>query len=206
MQPEDFQKRFDCSAEALERLRVYHALLVKWQKAINLVSGSTLPDAWARHFADSAQMAAHLPAGIKTIADLGSGAGFPGLVIAIMRPDLDMHLVESDERKAQFLKTVSRETGVKVAVHAQRIEDVTGAINPDCVTARALASLNELFVYCQGWAVANSALQMLFLKGQGAETEVEAARKNYDFNVTTHPSLTQKEARLLQISDLKLRS
>lgn len=203
MRPEDFQARFAVTPETMDKLKVYHALLLKWQKAINLVSGSTLDEAWERHFADSAQLAAHIPAGVKTLVDLGSGAGFPGLVLGILRPDLETHLIESDERKTQFLKSVSRETGVKVIAHDRRIEDAAPGLRPDLVTARALASLEELFGHCAGWAAQNPALEMLFLKGQGADVEVEAARQAYDFDLRSAPSITSPAARILHISGLR---
>lgn len=201
MQP-DFQTRFGVSRETADQLAAYHALLLKWQKAINLVSNSTLEEAWERHFADSAQLAQYIPQGIKTTADLGSGAGFPGLVLAIMRPDIETHLVESDERKAQFLRTVSRETGIKVTVHDSRIEDVAARLSPDLVTARALASLDQLLGYCFSWAEKNPNLVMLFLKGQGFDAELREARKRFRFKEENHASLTSAEARILRISAL----
>ena len=205
MQPEDFQKTFNVSRETMEKLQTYHKLLFKWQGAINLVGPRTLQDSWARHFADSAQLLPHIPEGVKTLADLGSGAGFPGLVLAMMRPDLDVHLVESDERKAQFLRTVSRETNTPVQVHNARIEDVTADIAPDMITARALASLVELFVYCLPWTVQNNDIKLLFLKGKLAQEEVGQARAAYDFDVQTYPSCTDDAAEILFINRLNRR-
>jgi 16S rRNA (guanine527-N7)-methyltransferase len=206
MRPEDFQKQFSVSRETLEKLQAYHALLLKWQNAINLVSKNTLEDSWPRHFADSAQLAAHISPGVKTLADLGSGAGFPGLVLGIMRPDIEVHLIESDERKVQFLKTVSRETSIPVLVHAVRIERVAGLVSPDLVTARALASLDKLLDMCVDWAGKAPGLQMLFLKGKGAEEEINVSRESFDFRVESIPSQTDKDARILHISDLKPRT
>ena len=137
------------------KLKTYEALLHKWQDKINLVSSKTLNDSWKRHFEDSTQILEYLPAGTKTLFDLGTGAGFPGLVVAICRLDLDVHLVESDQKKCAFLKTVSRETGVSVSVHNERIESVSCETIPDIITARALASLPDLFDYCHGWIEAN---------------------------------------------------
>lgn len=206
MQPEDFQKLFNVSRESFQRLEGYHALLLKWQKAVNLVSPGTIDQAWERHFADSAQLAAHIPGGFKTIADLGSGAGFPGLVLAILRPDLDAHLVESDQKKAEFLKTVSRETQTPVTVHAARIGDAANRIEPDLITARALAPLKELLGYARPWAAVNPGLQMVFPKGKNFAEEIKQAQESYVFEADILPSLTDKEGRVLRISGLRPRT
>lgn len=197
MRPEDFQAQTGINDEALERFKIYHALLLKWQKAINLVSPKTIDDAWTRHFYDSAQLVNFIPDSIKTLADLGSGAGFPGLVIALLRPDINIHLIESDQRKCEFLKTVSRETGTSCSVHASRIEDIASDISPDIVTARALASLSDLLGYCTPWIMSNENLELLFLKGAQAEDEIEQARTAYAFDVGSSPSATENNARII---------
>ncbi|MBX2833718.1 MAG: 16S rRNA (guanine(527)-N(7))-methyltransferase RsmG [Micavibrio sp.] len=185
----------DVSRESLEKLETYHALLVKWQKAINLVSPKTIPEAWGRHFADSAQIERYVSresihGKALKIVDIGSGAGFAGLVLAIMRPDIDVHLVESDERKCQFMRTVSRETQTPVTVDISRIEAVQLDFVPNIVTARALADLTLLFDYIYKWVEENPNLEAIFLKGMKIEEELTAARRKYDFSVEIHPSLT----------------
>ena len=202
MQPEDFQAQYSVSRESFEKLKVYHALLLKWQNAINLISPKTIQESWQRHFADSAQLAQYIPDTVKSIADLGSGAGFPGLVPAIMHPDLDVHLIESDEKKAQFLRTVSRETQVYVEVHNARIEEIEG-LNPDLITARALSDLSTLLRYCEIWSAGNANLKMLFLKGQAYQDEIAGARQYFTFDVEEHASQTAAESRILFISGLK---
>lgn len=190
-----------------EKLETYHALLEKWQKAINLVSSKSLPESWHRHFIDSAQMCAHIPENTKIYADLGCGGGFPGLVLAIMRPNLEVHLVESDERKGQFMRSVVRETQTSnVTIHTKRVEAVMGDITPDFVTARALAALDKLFDLCWPWAEQNAALTFCFMKGERAEEEIERARKTYDFDVHHHSSITDAHAQILGITNLKKRS
>lgn len=188
------------SRETRERLETYLALLNKWQKTINLVSPATLPDAWERHFIDSAQIAPLLPDGVGTLFDLGSGAGFPGLVLAIMRPDIAVHLVESDQRKAAFLQTVSREAGAGVTVHNCRIEALPPGIAPDVVTARALAPLVQLLGWATPWAVTNPGLVLLLPKGKSAEGEIDAARAHYNFVLDEYPSRTAPDARILRIT------
>lgn len=205
MQPEDFKDLYNVSRETFEKLEAYHKLLFKWQKAINLVGPKTLQDSWARHFSDSAQLHEYIPNNVSVIADLGSGAGFPGLVLAMMCPDKQVHLIESDERKAQFLRTVSRETYLQnLTVHNERIENIEG-LCPDLVTARALASLDDLFAFCLPWAQQNPQLNMLFLKGRQAEEEIAAAQARYDFTCESHPSKTDSESQILFISALKAR-
>lgn len=203
--PHKFQsiEDFGVSRETFERLEAYQALLHKWQKAVNLVSPSTIAQSWERHFVDSAQLLPLIPQDVKIIADLGCGAGFPGLVLAMARPDLQIHLVESDDKKCQFMRTVSRETGVKVSIHNKRIEAAQGDIAPDLITARALASLRSLLDYTAGWAEANPALQFLFLKGAKAQQEIEEARSLYDFSYEIFESATEKEARILRLSGVK---
>lgn len=178
------------SDEILEKLSRYHALLLKWQKAINLVSSSTLSDLWRRHFLDSAQLAPLLPGRAGTLVDLGSGAGFPGMVLAMMCPDVAVHLIESDTRKCAFLRAASRETSTPVSIHNVRIAQITGSDEipvPDVVTARALAELKTLLDYAYPWALKNPALEMLFLKGAKAGQEICAAQKAYQFDCTEIP-------------------
>lgn len=185
----------------VKHFQTYRDLLTQWQERVKLVAPSTLADAETRHFADSAQLADHVPQS-ATIADLGSGAGFPGLVLALLRPDLTVHLIESDGRKAAFLKHVSRETSAGATVHIARLESLYNAITPDIITARALAPLNALCGMILPWAQENLGLQALFLKGAKAEEEISAARQAYDFAVDIFPSATATDGRILRLTKL----
>ena len=191
------------SRGTLDKLEHYRTMLIKWQKAVNLVSNKSLPDAWQRHFEDSAQLLPHIPDTAKTLVDIGSGAGFPGLVLAILRPDIKVHLVESDQKKCQFLKNVSRETQASCAVHPSRIETMHDALSPDLITARALASLTQLFEYCTPWAQKNPRLTLLLLKGLKSSEEITEAQKTYRFDCTKYPSQTDENARILKITNLQ---
>ena len=191
--------------ESQQKLEHYLSLLRKWQRSINLVGPDTLDDAWRRHIEDSTQLADMIPAG-AIVFDLGSGAGFPGLALAMIRPDLDVTLVESDTKKCTFLSTVSRETKTPVHILNQRIESLESDLIPVIITARALAPLDKLLTYCQPWAKINPALEMLFLKGRRAEEELAAARTLYDFNATLYPSLTDSEGRIVRISNLIIKT
>tara|TARA_B100001989_G_C24489549_1_gene438790 strand:- start:126 stop:764 length:639 start_codon:yes stop_codon:yes gene_type:complete len=195
----------DLTLEQKEQLEAYHKLLFKWQKAINLISPKTLQDSWSRHFLDSAQIYKFIPESAKTYADLGCGGGFPGLVIAILKPELQTTLVESDERKGQFMRTVIREAGISNAkVVTERIEHyVEGTeTTPDLVSARALASLDKLCKFVLPWAQENPEMTCIFMKGENALSEIDEAKKLYVFDVETAPSLTDSRASILVIKNL----
>lgn len=202
----------DVSREMREKLEIYHRLLLKWQKAINLISPRTIQEAWIRHFADSAQLTRYIPVASDVsressiVADLGSGAGFPGLVLAMLRDDLDIHLIESDQRKCQFLKTVSRETGVNITVHNARIESCINDISPDYVTARALADVSSLLSYVAPWAQGNSHLECFFLKGAKVRAEVIEAEAAFSFDYTIQDSITDPSAAILHIRNVSRES
>lgn len=197
---------FNCDEEVRAKLLTYHRLLLKWQKAINLVSPMTLDTAWARHFADSMQVENYVPANASIYADLGCGGGFPGLVIAAMRPELSVHLVESDERKGQFMRTVIREAGIRNAtVHTVRIEHAIDLFTPDFVTARALASLDKLCGYIMPWAVKNPDLSCCFMKGERSLEEIETATAQYDFVSHCADSVTDSSAKIVSLHGLKPR-
>lgn len=174
----------------------YAALLQLWNPKINLVGPTTLPDLWTRHFLDSAQMFSLLPPG--RIVDLGSGAGFPGLVLAIMGCD-DVHLVESDQRKSIFLREVARETGAPVTVHAKRIEEIA-PLEADVVTARALAPLERLVPWA--WRHLKPGGQMCFLKGADLANELHALEAGWTFTAATSPSLTSPDAAIVRLTDI----
>jgi 16S rRNA (guanine527-N7)-methyltransferase len=140
----DLTRICDVSRETIQSLRVYANLLEKWNKTINLVSKSTINHMWERHFLDSAQLWPHIPENAKTLVDIGSGAGFAGLVLAIIgkekNPNLRVVLIESDTRKCAFMRNVSRETNINVEIITKRIEEVDD-LKADVVTARALATV-----------------------------------------------------------------
>lgn len=205
MEPADrLHAEFSVSRETLERLTLYVDLLHKWNPRINLVSKSTLAEAWTRHILDSAQMMAHLPKNARIWADLGSGGGFPGLVIAILALDQDqplsLHLVESDQRKCAFLRAVIRETKVDATVHAERIETLA-PLGADVVSARALAPLSSLLPYVLQHG--RSGVTALFPKGRDAQAEIDEASKHWAFTCTRHQSITEEDAVILELGDIR---
>lgn len=205
--PDDFARVFGVSRETIDKLQVYEALLRQWQKTINLVAPSTLDHIWSRHFADSAQLFALAPPDAARWLDLGSGAGFPGLVLAIMlagRDGAKVTLVESDTRKAAFLGEVARRTGASVDIRPERIEKFATQtkLQPvDVITARALAPLPRLLELASP-AFSPQTLG-LFLKGREVEAEVAAAREEWAFESTLQPSLTDAGGRIVLIRALQ---
>ena len=189
------------SRETEAKLRHYIALLEKWQKAINLVSPKTIPQAWERHILDSLQLASFI-AENRIVFDFGSGAGFPGMVLAIARPDLKITLFESDNRKCSFMQAVSRETQTPVTVINHRIETLPATEIPDAITARALASLKDLLSLSLPYAQLNSKLILLFLKGGQVGQEINEAKALYDFSHRLFPSETDIEGRILSLESL----
>lgn len=205
---EDFARTGNVSRETFSRLETYAALLNKWQKAINLVGKDTLPDLWRRHMLDSAQLASFIPAqgpngGSRTIVDFGSGAGFPGMVLAILAADegrqWDVHLVESDSRKCAFLSTVARETKTSVKIHTVRIESMA-VIPAHTVTARALAPLDKLLDYAESFM--QQGTECLFLKGVNVGDELTAAHKSWNMQVEQLPSRSGPAGSLLHIREI----
>ncbi len=181
-----------------EKLAIYDQQLIKWQKAINLIGPATIDDRLNRHFVDSVQLIKFLPTTDICLADLGSGAGFPGMVLAILGVR-EVHLVESDIRKATFLREVSRETKTPVTIHDKRVEDckIEGV---DVVTARALATLPDLLAHLTQLA---PAAMGLFLKGAQAAEELEKAQKKYQCDAESFDSLTDPEARILRLKNIQ---
>jgi 16S rRNA (guanine527-N7)-methyltransferase len=198
---EAFQAATGVSRETLDRLRVYEGLLRKWQPAINLVGPKTLDDAWRRHFLDSAQLLPLIPESTRTLVDLGSGAGFPGMVLAILG-NFDVHLIESDIRKATFLREVARATGTAVQIHAKRLETL-GDLAADVVTARALAPLASLLDWVHPF-IGERGLA-LFPKGRNADQELTEADRIWMMAVDRTSSRTETGGTLLRIRQLRRR-
>lgn len=185
-----------------KKLSQYKQLLIKWGKVINLVAPSTLSHIESRHFQDSLQLLSIIPSEAKTLFDIGSGAGFPGLILAMASPDISVHLIESDQKKCSFLATVSRETDTPVLIHTARVKDVNISALPDVVTARALASLSELLEMTARWWQENPDLVCIFPKGAKADDEIAEALKLYKFSVETIPSQTDPVAKILILRNI----
>ncbi len=193
-----FAELVPVSRETLGKLEAHLALLRQWQRTINLVGRSTLDDPWRRHVLDSAQLYGYLPQGPIRLADLGSGAGFPGLVLAAMGVE-EVHLIEADRRKAQFLREAARQLALDtVRVHAARIESLT--LHVDVVTARALAPLTDLLPLAA--RVLGPGGRLVLLKGRNAAAEVSAAGDRWAMNVALEPSLADPEGHVVVLDEV----
>jgi len=199
--PAGFAAATGVSRETLERLEGYAALLVKWQKAINLVARDSLGDVWRRHMLDSAAIWPLIPQNSRVLVDLGSGAGFPGLVLAIMGVP-EVHLVESDARKCAFLTEGARLFAPRpVKVHRGRIEEIE-PFAADVVTARALADLNTLLGYASRFLKPEGAC--LFLKGRQAGDELTLATQRWTMAAERFPNPAESSGIILRIKGLRL--
>jgi 16S rRNA (guanine527-N7)-methyltransferase len=255
--PEDFAAAFNVSRETIERLTAYEALLSHWQKAVNLVASGTLDAVWHRHFADSAQLLTLASPGPHHWIDLGSGGGFPGLVVAILLADRGetalpsplrggvggggdcrapvvenpptrrfappspqgggkdraamsprVTLIESDTRKAAFLREVVRRVGISGAVAVDvlsiRAESARIKVNdslPRVICARALAPLDRLFELAA--PLSPPGTTALMCKGKGVAEELQTAEKTWNFNVELVPSVTDRDGRIAVITNLE---
>lgn len=200
----EFREELDVSRETFDRLRVHAELLRRWNASAGLVADSTLPDAWTRHFLDSAQLMAIAPESPAKWIDLGSGGGFPGMVLAALcaerRPRDSFVLVESNARKCAFLRAVARESGVRVTVLQDRAESLEPQA-ADVAAARALAPLEGLLGYAARHLAPDGT--GLFHKGANRKAELEAARRDWSFILEEFPSRTSAGSAVLQIRDLR---
>ena len=192
------------SEKTLQNLKKYEILLQKWQKRINLVGPQTVSDAWRRHFEDSMQLWEYIPDNARVLVDLGSGAGFPGLVLAIIaveeRPSLVVHLVESDSRKCVFMTEVARECGASVQIHEERIEQMDG-FPADVITARALKDVKTLLSYSRPFVVPQT--MALFLKGEKGRQEWQDVGSVVSAGADFIPSQTDKNGIILKLTQIK---
>jgi len=191
----------DISREILPRLKAYVGMLEDWNARHNLVSAASLADVWQRHVWDSAQLIRYVPDTARTLADLGSGAGFPGLVLAVLLRDrVQVSLFESTGKKCQFLEAVSDRLGLNAKIRKERME--AAPQEPfDVVTARACAPLDTLLAYAQNFARPGTVC--LFLKGQNLAVELTQARKNWNIEALEHQSLSDPSGTVLEIQEFR---
>lgn len=193
--------RFNVSRESGPRIETYVKLLLAWQQRINLIGPATVGSVWERHVCDSLQLLPLIPKDTRAIAELGSGAGLPGLILAIAA-GLEAHLYESNGKKAAFLREAARQTGTRATVHNIRLESLAG--RPDlpavqCVVARALAPLPLLLDYAQPFL--STGAVGLFHKGQDVDAELTEATKYWRMKVSKHASLCDSRGVILEIRE-----
>lgn len=199
--PAAFQAHTGISDDTRARLEALVAVLLKWQARINLIGRGTVADVWRRHILDSAQLAPLVPVTAETVVDLGSGAGFPGLVLALLGIR-GVHLVESDGRKCAFLREAARITGAAVEIHAVRAEALAPR-EADAITARALAPLSNLLDIASPFLGPHTAC--IFPKGRGAEQELTVSQKTWMMTVNRFKSVTDPEGTILKLEDISRR-
>ncbi|MQW89688.1 16S rRNA (guanine(527)-N(7))-methyltransferase RsmG [Sinorhizobium saheli] len=197
------------SRETVEKLEHFARLFQKWAKSINLVAPSTLDDLWQRHIVDSLQIYQISPSP-KTWVDLGSGGGFPGVITAICLAEAAdgwVHLVESNNKKAAFLRVALNETGARGSVHPIRIEAAPSLIPTcDAISARALADLSQLLDYCAPWMLADGSKAVAYLhKGRDYQPEIDKAVSRFQFDLIKHASVVEPDSVVLEIANLSRR-
>ena len=199
--PEEFAARTHVSRETLARLKLYAGMLADWNTRQNLVSRASLDEAWLRHFWDSAQLADFVPTTAKSLVDLGTGAGFPGLVLAELLRERDIRIVlyEATQKKREFLNAVVRRLSLSVDVRGDRIEAATAQIF-NVIVARALAPLDKLLAYAQRFWGRDTV--GLFLKGQTLGSELTEAHKCWKMVAQKHLSRTSDTGVVLEIRGL----
>jgi 16S rRNA (guanine527-N7)-methyltransferase len=198
----DSLSSYNVSRESLDRLEILVQLLLDWQKHINLIAPSTIADVWTRHVIDSLQLLPLLPAKVDAIADLGSGAGFPALVLAAAQP-ATVHMYEANGKKAAFLSEALRQMKCAGVVHRERLEPFIAPVKMpvvQVVTARAFAPLQMLLKLSEPFMKAGAV--GLFHKGQDIDTEVAEAAKSWRMKYEKHPSVTDSQSVILEVKEL----
>lgn len=197
------EQKYNVSRETLNLLKAYEASLCEWQQKMNLVSKNSLPEAWKRHFLDSMQLFSLLPKSAKIVYDFGSGAGFPGMVLAIMAksetPYLKFKLVESIKKKTLYLNAVKELTGANVEIINERIENISPQI-ADAITSRAMCALPDLLKYARPFC--GKKTKLIFLKGRSYEQELNTARNEWEFELEILPNQESDDGVILVITGL----
>ncbi len=202
----DFCLFQNVSRETYEKFIIFHQTLIKWQSSINLISKNSIESAWKRHFLDSSQLHIITNEINGNIIDFGSGAGFPGLILAMMGHK-KIHLVESDQKKCTFLREVSMLSETDVTIHNSRIEDLEH-FDVELITARAVAPLNKLIDYAEAFVNKSSTHhkfpKMLFLKGKLYRQEIFDLGKKQNFSIEEFESITDKFGKILYIKKINM--
>lgn len=200
----NLREKIIVSCETSPDLKCYQSILIEWQKKFNLVSKNSLNDAWVRHFLDSAQICEYIPDDASEMVDFGSGAGFPGLVVAVLTknrtPYLNITLVESIKKKTLFLNEVSAKLKLHARIENERIENLAKKTY-DVITSRAMCSLDKLLGYALPFCGKKTIC--IFPKGKSYAEEIATAQKLYSFKCETKDNLFSDEGKILLITDIK---
>ncbi len=200
----NFMQKYDVSCETFYQLKTYQSLLEEWQVKFNLVSSSSIKDAWNRHFLDSAQLFQYIPKEAKNMIDFGSGAGFPGMVLAIMAkektPYLKVVLVDSIRKKTVYLKEVAQKTNTSVDIINDRIENIPNQ-KFDIITSRAMTSLSDLLKY--SYPFCHKGSLCIFPKGKNYALELKEAHSKWNFKCVIKASEQSEEGKILIVSNIR---
>jgi 16S rRNA (guanine527-N7)-methyltransferase len=204
---ENFCSHLYVSRETYEKFEIYCDTLSKWQKSINLISNSTVDNIWVRHFLDSAQLYKFTKNISGNILDLGSGAGFPGLILAMMGNN-NISLIESDQKKCTFIREVAMLSNTNIKIHDTRIEDLS-FFKPDLITARALAPLNKLIKYVESYMEKSPSKnetfpKLLFLKGKFYKDELLELSKIRNIDYKVYQSITDEFGKIVYINKVNV--
>lgn len=197
--PAEFQRDTLVSRETLDRLEAYAALLLRWNQKINLIGRDSERDIWRRHILDSAQLAPLIPASARSLADIGAGAGLPGLILSILNTPATIHLIESDQRKAAFMREAARITQASVIIHEKRVEQVSLPAQ-DVIVARACAPLDKLLAMAEKLISIHTLC--VFPKGARVEQELTAARARWNMKARLVPSRSDPLGRILVLTEV----
>ena len=190
------KNKYNVSRETLSQLKTYHDLLIKWQKRLNLISPNTIDNIWERHILDCAQLYSFLPNRPCSILDVGSGSGLPGIIVSILTSQ-NVHLVESDQRKCAFLRTVTSRLNLNTTIHEKRMEKMQALI-PDIIIARAFAPIPRLLKLTEKQH--HPKLRFLLLKGKDVDSELINLDTWKTLRVTNkHASITSEDGCVLEL-------
>ena len=204
---EEFCSYQHVSRETFNKFEIFIEVLLKWQKSVNLISNSTINTIWKRHFLDSAQLYTYSQDIKGNILDIGSGAGFPGMILAMMGKN-NVNLIESDQKKCIFMREVARLTNTKVKIYNCRIEDLD-YMKPELIISRALAPLSKLIEYVDNHMNKNieenkATPKLLFLKGKNYNNEIYDLLKIKKLEIDIFPSITDDFGKVLYIKNINL--
>jgi 16S rRNA (guanine527-N7)-methyltransferase len=204
---EEFCSYQHVSRETFKKFEIFIEVLLKWQKSVNLISNSTINTIWKRHFLDSAQLYTYSQDIKGNILDIGSGAGFPGMILAMMGNN-NVNLIESDQKKCIFMREVARLTNTKVKIYNCRIEDLD-YMKPELIISRALAPLSKLIEYVDNHMNKNieenkATPKLLFLKGKNYNNEIYDLLKIKKLEIDIFPSITDDFGKVLYIKNINL--
>jgi len=200
-------KKYNVSRETYEKLQKFVALLTEWNEKMNLVSKNSLAEVWIRHVLDSAQLISYIPMNTKHIVDIGSGSGFPGVVLAILlqekNPQASVTLVESITKKAVYLNDVKQKLNLNsVRVVNDRVENAVFK-NVDLITARAVAAMDILCGYAK--KIGNKNTEMLLLKGKSFGDENEAARKHWQYDADIFENKYSNDGVVVKVRNIRIK-